>query len=155
MTVKIKDIMCTSPTWLPESATIQEAATKMLELDCGFIPVGTGEKLSGIVTDRDIATRATAKGLPNTTKLSDIMSSKVLYCYETDSTSDVARNMANNAVRRLVVLTNNTDKKLSGIVSVCDIVTAAKTEASTTAELIKSVSKSSSNAVSGKKSKAA
>ena len=144
--------MCTSPTWLPATATIQEAAQKMSELDCGFIPVGSGEKLQGIVTDRDIATRATAKGLAPTTKLSEILSPKVLYCYETDSTSDVARNMADNQVRRLVVLTNATDKKLSGIVSVSDIVTANKTEASTASELIKSVSKSSGTS---SKSKAA
>ena len=153
MTVKIKDIMCTSPTWLPESATIQEAAQKMLDLDCGFIPVGNGTKIQGIVTDRDIATRATAKGLAPTTKVIDIITSKVLYCFETDTTADVARNMADNQVRRLIVLNNSTDKKLTGIVSVCDIVTANKTEASTASELIKSVSKSSTT--TNGKSKAA
>ena len=151
MPTKIKEIMCTSPTWLPTTATIQEAAQKMQALDCGFIPVGNGEKLQGVVTDRDITTRATAKGLAATTKLSEILSKKVLYCFETDLTSDVARNMADNQVRRLVVLNNTTDKKLVGIVSVCDIVTANKTEASTASELIKSVSASSPN----KKSKAA
>lgn len=144
MSAKIKDIMCTSPSWVSENTTIQEAAQKMQELDCGFIPVGNGEKLTGIVTDRDITLRATAKGLPATTKVTDILSSKVLYCFETDATTDVARNMADNQVRRLIVLNNSTEKKMVGIVAICDIVTANKTENSTASELIKCVSKSSS-----------
>lgn len=143
MTAKIKDIMCKDPTWLPADATIQQAAQKMTELDCGFIPVGNGEKLQGIVTDRDIATRATAKGLAPTTKLSDIMSSKVLYCFQDDATSDVARNMADNQVRRLIVLDSPSTKKFCGVVAVSDIVTANKTEAGTASELIKCVSKPS------------
>ena len=144
MPATIKNIMCTTPTWLPQTATVQEAAKTMLELDCGFIPVGENDKISGIVTDRDIATRAVAKGLPATTPLSEVMSSeKVLYCYETDSTTEVANNMAENQVRRLIVLNNPTDKKLCGIVSVCDIVTANKTEAATCQHLVKSISTSS------------
>jgi signal-transduction protein with cAMP-binding, CBS, and nucleotidyltransferase domain len=153
-TATIKDIMCTSPSWLPQTATIQEAAAKMAELDCGFIPVGEKEKLVGIVTDRDIALRATAKGLPPTTKVSEIMTSKVLYCYETDTTSDVVKNMGDNQVRRLVVLSNSSDKKLTGIVSVCDVVTSNKTEATTCHNLMKSVSTSTTGSKSGK-SKAA
>jgi len=152
-TTTIKDIMCTSPTWLPKTATIQEAAAKMAELDCGFIPVGEKEKLVGIVTDRDIALRATAKGLPATTPVSEVMTSKVLYCYETDTTSDVVKNMGDNQVRRLVVLTNATDKKLSGVVSVCDVVTSNKTEATTCHNLMKSVSTPTSSKTT--KSKAA
>ena len=156
MTATIKDIMCTSPTWLPSDATVQDAAQKMKELDCGFIPVGSGNKLQGIVTDRDITIRATAQGLSPLTPVSEIMSGKVLYCFETDRTSDVARNMADNQIRRLIVLDNSTSKKLVGVVSVCDIVTANKTEASTSSELIKCVSKPSNNSASAnKKSKAA
>ncbi|MDB5478028.1 MAG: hypothetical protein JWM96_523 [Alphaproteobacteria bacterium] len=155
--MEIKEIMCATPTWMPENATIQDAAKKMLELDCGFIPVGNGEKLCGIVTDRDIATRATAQGLPVTTPVSQIMTSKVLYCFETDSTQDIARNMSDNQVRRLVVLNNPQDKKLCGVVSVSDIVTANKTEATVAYDLIKCVSTQSNknNQSSETQSKAA
>lgn len=138
--MQIKDIMSDQPTYLPKNYTIQQAAQKMLEIDCGFIPVGDGEKLCGIVTDRDIATRAIARGLPPTTQLSEIMSEKVLYCFETDTTQDVAKNMCDNQVRRLIVLNNPQDKKLCGVVSLSDIVTANKTEAATAHQLIKSVS---------------
>ncbi len=144
MTTTIKSIMCTSPTWLPTNATIQQAAQKMLELDCGFIPVGSGEKLTGIITDRDIATRATAKNLPASTSVEQIMSKQVLYCYETDNTQDVAKNMSDNQVRRLIVLNNDKDKKLVGVVSISNIVTANKTDATTSSELIRCVSTQSS-----------
>lgn len=136
----IKEIMSTTVCYLSKSTTLQQAAQKMLELDCGFIPVGDGDKLDGIVTDRDIAVRGVAKGLDGSATLSEIMSTKVLYCYETDDTQDVAKNMAQNQVRRLVVLNNPTDKKLAGVVAVCDITTANETEAATSHQMIKSIS---------------
>lgn len=138
--MKIKDIMTESPCFLDENATIQEAAQKMEELDCGFIPVGSGDRLIGIVTDRDIAVRAVAQGLSCDTKVSDIASEKVLYCFESDSPDAVARNMSENKVRRLVVLNDATSKRLVGVVSLCDIVNAGKTSANTAAQLIQSVS---------------
>lgn len=155
--MKIKEIMSKDACYLPSDATLQQAAQKMLELDCGFIPVGKGEKLCGIVTDRDIATRGTAKGLAPTAKVTEVMSEKVLYCFQDQETQEVAENMADNQVRRLIVLTNPTDKKLCGVVSVCDIVTANKTQADAAGELIKCVSKQSSknNQSTAAKTKAA
>jgi len=152
--MKIKDVMTASPTFLKSSATIQEAAQKMAELDCGFLPVGEGDKLIGTVTDRDIATRAVAKGLAPTTKVADVMTKKVLYCTETDTTEEIAQNMAENEVRRLIVLNDRSAKKLVGIVSLCDIVNANNTKADTAATLIKGVS-TPSNTNKSKKTKAA
>lgn len=142
--MKIKDVMANSPQYLPATATLQEAAQKMVELDCGFLPIGENDKLIGTLTDRDIATRATAKGLAPSTKVSEIMTKKVYYCTETDTTEAIAQNMAENEVRRLVVLNNRTDKKLVGIVSLADIVNASTTKSDTAATLIKGVSAPSS-----------
>lgn len=150
--MKIRDIMTASPTYLMEDATVREAAAKMKELDCGFIPVGNGDKLTGIVTDRDIALRCCAEGASCDTKLSDIMTSEVLYCFETDSPDAVAKNMAENEVRRLIVLNDQSSKRLVGVVSLCDIVNASKISANTSAQLIQGVSNPNT---SGKKSKAA
>lgn len=151
--MKIKDIMSKDCCYVADTATIQQAAQKMLELDCGFIPVGKNEKLCGVVTDRDIATRAVAKNLSADTKVTEIMSDQVLYCFETDSASDVAKNMSENRVRRLIVLNNAQDKKLCGVVSVCDIVTASGTEADASANLIKNLSQQGGkNSQSAKKS---
>lgn len=140
MSNTIKDIMCCTPTYIAPTATIQQAAQKMQELNCGFLPVGENDKLTGVVTDRDIATRACAQGYACDTAVSKIISSKVLYCYETDSIETVAQNMAENQVRRLVVLNNKDAKRLVGVVSVCDIATATSTKAQTSHTLISGVS---------------
>lgn len=138
--MKIKDVMTNSPEFLLSTATLQEAAQKMAECDCGFIPVGEGDKLVGVVTDRDIALRATAKGLPPSTKVSEVMTSKVYYCTEGDTTETIAQNMTENEVRRLVVLNNRKDKRLVGIVALSDIVNANGTKAVMAHQLIKGVS---------------
>lgn len=136
--MQIKSIMTTNPTWLPTTATIQEAAQKMQQINCGFIPVGQNDKLVGIVTDRDIALRAVGQNKPASTPVTDVMTTKVLYCYETDTVDEVAKNMQDQQVRRLVVLNNETDKKLAGIVAICDLVKAAQDQ--TNSNLIKGVS---------------
>jgi len=148
---KIKDVMCPSPQFLPSTATLQEAAQKMIDLDCGFLPIGDGDQLVGTLTDRDITTRATAKGLPPSTKVSQVMTKKVLYCAETDTTESIAQNMAENEVRRLVVLNNRADKRLVGVVSLADIVNASSTSPSTSHALIKGVSAPSSQNKKAKK----
>src|SRR5690606_22859 len=104
--MKVKDIMTASPSFLLESATIPAAAQNMQQLDCGFLPVGQNDKITGVVTDRDIALRAVAQGLPPTAKVSQIASKKVLYCFEDDTLDSIAENMAQNQVRRLIVLSN-------------------------------------------------
>jgi CBS domain-containing protein len=141
--MQIKNLMTNTPTWLPTTATIQDAAQKMQQLDCGFIPVGEKDKLVGIVTDRDIALRCVAKGKAYNTQVTEIMTTKVLYCYETDTVDSVANNMQEQQVRRLVVLNNETDKKLVGIVSVCDLV--QKAQDNTNSQLIKGVSQGPNN----------
>lgn len=141
--MQIKNLMTNSPTWLPTHATIQDAAQKMQQLDCGFIPVGEKDKLVGIVTDRDIALRGVAKGKAYNTPVTEIMTTKVLYCYETDTVDSVAQNMQEQQVRRLIVLNNANDKKLVGVVSVCDLV--QKAQDNTNSQLIKGVSQGQGN----------
>jgi len=99
--------------------SIRDAARMMAELDAGVLPVGENDKLVGMITDRDIAVRAVAAGKPPTTKVREVMSSEVKYCFEDDDLDDVAENMADIKVRRLPVL--NREKRLVGIVSLGDI----------------------------------
>jgi CBS domain-containing protein len=99
--------------------TIRDAAKLMAEIDAGVLPVGEGDRLVGMITDRDIAIRAVAAGKPPTTPVSEVMSVEVKYCFEDDDLDDVAENMADIKLRRLPVLSR--DKRLVGIVSLGDI----------------------------------
>jgi CBS domain-containing protein len=99
--------------------SIREAARLMAKLDCGSLPVGENDRLVGMITDRDIAIRAVAEGKSASTKVRDVMSTEVKYCFEDDDLDQVSHNMADLKVRRLPVL--NHDKRLVGIVSLGDI----------------------------------
>lgn len=117
--MQVKEIMSKNPTYLPPNSTIKEAAEKMIKLDCGFIPVSENDRLVGTVTDRDIVLRATSKGKDASTALKDVMSEKVLYCFEDDDVEDAAENMSKNQIRRLIVL--NKDKRFTGVLSLGDV----------------------------------
>jgi CBS domain-containing protein len=99
--------------------TIRDAARLMAELDTGILPVREGDRLVGMITDRDITVRAVAQGRGPDTPVREVMTDDVKYCYEDDDTNDVARNMADIQVRRLPVLTR--DKRLVGIISLGDM----------------------------------
>lgn len=99
--------------------TIREAAQMMAEVDAGALPVGEQDRLVGMITDRDIAVRAVAHGKSPDTRIRDVMTDDVKYCFDDDDVEDVARNMADIQVRRLPVV--NRDKRLVGIVAIADI----------------------------------
>jgi CBS domain-containing protein len=112
------DVRITSP-----NETIRDAARAMKDLDAGVLPVGENDRLVGMITDRDIAVRAVAEGKGPDTAVKDVMSREVLYCFDDESLADVASQMRELQVRRMVVLTR--DKRMCGIISLGDI---ARTE---------------------------
>ena len=99
--------------------TIADAAKAMARLDAGVLPIGENDRLVGMITDRDIAVRAVAKGLGPDAKVRDVMSAEVMYCFEDEELEDAAHHMAELKVRRLPVL--NRDKRLVGILSIGDL----------------------------------
>jgi CBS domain-containing protein len=118
----VKDVMTPHCEYILPDCTLTEAAQKMLDLDTGFLPIGNPEwdKLEGVLTDRDIVTRAIANGLdPNSTTVAQIETSKVLYCYAEDSLEDAVKSMHDQHIYRLVVVTR--DKELCGVITLGDI----------------------------------
>jgi CBS domain-containing protein len=80
-----------------------------------------------MITDRDIAVRGVAAGKGPETKVREIMSSEVKYCYDNQEADKVARNMADIKLRRLPVV--NRDKRLVGILSLGDLAAAGAKKA--------------------------
>ena len=117
--MKISKVMTRDVRLIEPTQTIREAAQMMAELDTGIMPVREGDRLVGMITDRDITVRAIAQGRGSDTPVRDVMTEDVKYCFEDDDTNDVARNMADIQVRRLPVLTR--DKRLVGIISLGDM----------------------------------
>jgi CBS domain-containing protein len=146
--MKLKDVMTPQVEVAPPQANLTEVAQKMKNLDVGIIPVCDGQKLRGMISDRDIVIRAIAeKRDPERTRAEDIMSPHVLYCFEDQEISDAAEIMEQKQVRRLLVL--NREKKLVGIVSLGDL--AVKTrEERLSGEILERISEPAHPAMAGK-----
>jgi len=83
------------------------------------MPVGENDRLVGMITDRDIAIRAVAKGKGPDTPVREVMSTEVKYCFDDEDLERVAQNMGDIQVRRLPVV--NREKRLVGIVALGDV----------------------------------
>jgi len=128
--MQVSQVMTRGVSLAKPDETIQDAAMRMMETDTGSLPVGEGDRLIGMVTDRDIAIRAIAHGKGPDTPVRDVMTAQIMYCFEDEDVRDIAQNMGDQQVRRLPVV--NRDKRLVGIVSLADLAlyqTAAATEA--------------------------
>jgi CBS domain-containing protein len=134
--MRVAEVMTQDVRLIEPHQTIRDAARLMAEMDAGIMPVREGDRLVGMITDRDIAVRAVAQGRGPDTPVREVMTDEVKYCYEDDDTNDVARNMADIQVRRLPVLTR--EKRLVGIISLGDL--AVTDEAGKAGEAVAGVS---------------
>ena len=134
--MRVAEVMTRDVRLIEPNQTIRDAARLMAEMDAGIMPVREGDRLVGMITDRDIAVRAVAQGRGPDTAVREVMTDEVKYCYEDDDTDDVARNMADIQVRRLPVLTR--EKRLVGIISLGDM--AVTDEAGEAGEAVAGIS---------------
>jgi CBS domain-containing protein len=117
---RLKDVMTRHVEVVRPDAPLKEAAAKMADLDVGAIPVCDGERLVGMLTDRDITVRGVARGAdPSSTPVRDVMSGAVRFVFEDEPIGQAASVMKRNNIRRLPVLDPN--KRLAGIVSLGDL----------------------------------
>ena len=122
--MQVREVMTQEVRLVRPGNTIEQAAATMAELDIGLLPVTDDDRLVGMISDRDIAVRAVAVGLGPDTKVGEVMSAEVKYCFDDEDAEDVAQNMGDIQVRRLPVV--NRDKRLVGIISLGDIATTHK-----------------------------
>ena len=118
--MQVKDIMTRGAEVVRPDATLQEAANKMKSLDIGPLPVCDGDKVVGMLTDRDITVRATAEGLdPKQTRVREVMSKELITCLEDQDVKEAAELMQSKQIRRVPIL--NKDKRLVGMLSLGDL----------------------------------
>ena len=115
-----RDLMTHGAECVGPQEKLRDVAVKMRDMDVGSFPVCEGGRLTGIVTDRDIAVRCVAEGAdPNTASVRDAMSEDLVFCFEDQSADEVTQLMRQRQVRRLPVLDG--DKNLIGIIAVADL----------------------------------
>ena len=118
--MQLKEIMTPGVEVISPEATIREAAEKMRHLDIGPLPVCDGDRLIGMLTDRDITVRAVAEGRnPVTTLVREVMTPDVVYGFDDQDIQDATRLMEQYQIRRLPVL--NRTRRLVGMVALADL----------------------------------
>ena len=117
--MKISEVMTRDVRTVRPDQTAQEAANFMLSEDTGSMPVSDGERLLGMITDRDIAVRGVAKGHGPDTPISELMTNDVICARDTDDVAEVASKMSSAQVRRMPIIDGS--DKICGIVSLGDL----------------------------------
>jgi CBS domain-containing protein len=124
MGTKVADVMTQRPRAVAPQTPLTEVAQVMESDDVGAVPVVEGDRLVGIVTDRDIVVRAIAKGKdPTGMPASDISSRELVTVHPDDDLSDALELMAQHQVRRIAV---TADERLVGVVSQADVARQGK-----------------------------
>lgn len=120
----VSEVMTRNVRFVSPQETVRRAAQMMDELNVGALPVCDGERLVGMVTDRDIAVRAASIGLgPDDAVVDEVMSTDVRWCFEDQPLDEVMQQMADTQIRRVPVVSHDDAHKLVGIVSLGDIAT--------------------------------
>ena len=119
----ISEVMTRDVRSITPEESVRRAAQLMDELNVGALPVCDGDKLVGMITDRDITVRSTAAGqAPEKTRVGDVMSTDVRTCYASQSVDEVLGQMGDVQIRRVPVV-DQASHSLVGIVSLGDFAT--------------------------------
>ena len=88
--MKVSEVMTREVATVGADQSAQEAATFMLQGDAGSIPVTDGDRLIGMITDRDITVRGIAQGRGPDTPVRELMSEGLICAREDDDIEEVA-----------------------------------------------------------------
>lgn len=118
MTQPLRQVMTEAIVVMPSSATLIDAAREMRERDIGDVIVVEGDRISGILTDRDIVVRAVADEMPMDTSVGGFASSDLVVLDADADVEEAVRLMRERAVRRIPVVEEDVPV---GIVSIGDL----------------------------------
>jgi CBS domain-containing protein len=124
--MKVSQVMTHEVRTVQPDTTAREAASFMLSEDAGSMPVSEGDRLIGMITDRDIAVRGVAKGHGPDTPVRELMTDEIICARVDDDVDEIAAKMSRAQVRRLPVI--DASEKLCGIVSLGDLSREAEGE---------------------------
>ena len=134
--MKVSEVMTRDVQTIQPDQTAQQAASFMLSADAGSIPVTEGDRLIGMITDRDIAVRGVARGHGPDTPVRELMSNDIVCVRLDEDCEEVASKMSEAQVRRLPVI--DEQERLCGIVSLGDL--ARETDSETAEQALEGVS---------------
>lgn len=117
----IQDVMTRNVQYVGPTDTVRRAAQLMEEFNVGALPVLDGDALVGMITDRDIAIRSSAKGKdPESDRVGNVMSPDVSTCYAGQSVDDVLAAMGDQQIRRVPVIDQDSHQVI-GMVALGDL----------------------------------
>ena len=121
----VRDVMSAEPIVLQQDQSIADAARAMRDNAVGSVLVVAGDKLCGLVTDRDIVVRGLAESASPDSPVGGVCSPDLVAVDAGDDTAEALRVMQANAVRRLPVMDNG---RIVGMVSIGDLAVGQDTE---------------------------
>ena len=133
----IREIMTSNPSTVEPNKTVVEAARIMKQEDAGVVPVTENGRLTGMVTDRDIAIRVVAEGKdPQSTTVREVASTDLVTIDPQQDLDEALRLMAKHQIRRLPVVEE--DGRLVGVVAQADV--ARKGDDTKTGQVVQEIS---------------
>jgi CBS domain-containing protein len=136
--MKVKEIMAPDVETVRSNQTVKDIAERMVRQGIGYFPVSDRGRLVGVITDRDIVCRVVVDGRdPVATKVREVMSKAVAYCFDEDDLVTAVQLMEQNRIRRMPVL--DREQRLVGVLSLTDVARHAPHRL--TAELVEAVTR--------------
>jgi CBS domain-containing protein len=118
--ILVEDVMTKAIISVTNETTVFQVAKMMEQGGIGAVLVKKNGHLSGIITDRDYATKIVAHNLPSDTPVEQIMSSPLITINFDESISAAAERMTSKKIRKLAVTDNG---KIIGLITSTDLVT--------------------------------
>ncbi|RAK52199.1 CBS domain-containing protein [Phenylobacterium deserti] len=117
--MRVADVMTAEVQAANPSDTVAQVARRMSEIDSGVMPVVEGDRILGLITDRDIVIRVVGENRDSEIPVSEVMTTSVETCRADDKLKEAAARMADLQIRRLLVVDDQ--GRLAGVLSLGDV----------------------------------